>query len=106
MRREIRLEAFLANLPLFSGLGADALERLAAGSKRLHLARGEALFHEGERPEGDGVVCVARLNQTPRDAIRKMLRIAESAGAHVAGMVATDAGETRFAVLAFRAVGP
>ena len=39
----------------------------------------------------DALVAVTRLNQTPRDAIRKMLRIAESAGAHVAGIVATDA---------------
>lgn len=52
MRREIKLEAFLANLPLFRGLGADALVRLAAGAKRLRLARGETLFREGERPEG------------------------------------------------------
>lgn len=52
MRREIKLETFLANLPLFRGLGADALARLAAGAKRLRLARGEALFREGEPPEG------------------------------------------------------
>jgi receptor protein-tyrosine kinase len=39
----------------------------------------------------EGVVAVTRLNQTPRDAIRKMLQITESAGAHTAGMVATDA---------------
>lgn len=52
MRREIRLEAFLANLPLFRGLGEEALARLAAGAQRLRLARGEPLFREGERPEG------------------------------------------------------
>jgi len=52
VRREIKLEAFLANLPLFRGLGTDALARLAAGATRLRLARGEALFSEGDRPEG------------------------------------------------------
>jgi Mrp family chromosome partitioning ATPase len=39
----------------------------------------------------DAIVGVTRLNQTPRDAIRRMLQIARSAGGRVAGLVATDA---------------
>jgi capsular exopolysaccharide synthesis family protein len=38
-----------------------------------------------------GVVAVTRLNQTPKDAIRRMLQIAASAGARVAGVVVTGA---------------
>ena len=42
-----------------------------------------------------GVVALARLNQTPRDALRRMLRIANAAGGHVVGVVATDARPER-----------
>jgi capsular exopolysaccharide synthesis family protein len=37
-----------------------------------------------------GVLGLARLDKTPRDAIRRMIQIASSAGAQVFGMVATD----------------
>ena len=49
MRREIKTEAFLARLPLFAGLAAPQLARLAAATTRRRLARGEALFDELER---------------------------------------------------------
>jgi capsular exopolysaccharide synthesis family protein len=39
-----------------------------------------------------GVVALARINQTPRDAVRRMMRLAMAAGGHVVGVVATDAG--------------
>ena len=38
-----------------------------------------------------GVVAVARLNQTPRDAVRRMVRIATAGGGHILGAVATGA---------------
>ncbi|TAK47356.1 MAG: Crp/Fnr family transcriptional regulator [Betaproteobacteria bacterium] len=69
MRREIKLEAFLANLPLFRGLGEEALARLGAGARRLRLARGDTLFHEGERPEGFYAVVHGEIRLT-RDAGR------------------------------------
>lgn len=52
MRREIRPEAFLARLPLFEGLGPEALGRLAAATTRRELRRGELLFREGEPSTG------------------------------------------------------
>jgi CRP-like cAMP-binding protein len=52
MRRPIRTEAFLARLPLFEGLGDEALARLAAAATRRELRRGEVLFREGERSTG------------------------------------------------------
>jgi non-specific protein-tyrosine kinase len=42
-----------------------------------------------------GVVALARLNQTPRDAVRRMMRLANAAGGHVVGVVATDARPER-----------
>jgi tyrosine-protein kinase len=38
-----------------------------------------------------GVVAVARLDQTPRDAVRRMVRIATAAGGRILGIVATGA---------------
>lgn len=67
MHREIKLEAFFANLPLFRGLGAEALARLAAGAKRLRLARGEVLFREGEAPEGLFAVVYGEIRLTRDD---------------------------------------
>lgn len=52
MPRDISPEAFLANLPLFKGLGQDCLARLAAGATRLSLRRGDAVFKRGETPQG------------------------------------------------------
>jgi tyrosine-protein kinase len=42
-----------------------------------------------------GVVALARLNHTPRDAVRRMMRIANAAAGHVVGVVATDARPER-----------
>ena len=38
-----------------------------------------------------GVLALARLDKTPRDAIRRMVQVAASAGGRMLGMVATDA---------------
>lgn len=61
MRRPIQTEAFLANLLLFRELSADALHRLVAGGERRKLARGEALFREGERQNGLFAVVYGRI---------------------------------------------
>lgn len=66
MRGKIRTEAFLANLPLFSGLGAAELARLAAGTTRISLRRGEALFRQGEPSTGLHAVVYGRLALTVR----------------------------------------
>lgn len=52
MRREPDIQSFLGHLPLFEGFGADALARLAAGTTRRQLRRGETLFRRGEPPTG------------------------------------------------------
>jgi CRP-like cAMP-binding protein len=52
MRHEIKVQAFLANLPLFKEASAEEIERIAQGTRVVHAARGETLFHKGDTPEG------------------------------------------------------
>jgi len=65
---------------------ASLIEELAGECEILILDTTPLLIVSDAFPlleKTDGVVCVTRLDQTPRDSIRKMLRIAESAGAKV-----------------------
>jgi CRP-like cAMP-binding protein len=68
VRREIPAQAFLARLPLFNGLAADDLARLAAATTRRELRRGEILFREGDRPTGLYAVVHGRVALTNRSA--------------------------------------
>jgi CRP-like cAMP-binding protein len=61
MPRAIRPEKLLASLPLFQGLEADALLRLAEGTTRRPLVRGEILFREGEPATGLHAVVYGRI---------------------------------------------
>ena len=53
---DIPVEQFLANLPLFSDLTTEEIARVAVGTRRIYAAKGEPLFHRGERCEGFHVV--------------------------------------------------
>ncbi|HEX6528621.1 MAG TPA: cyclic nucleotide-binding domain-containing protein [Burkholderiales bacterium] len=64
MRRPIRAEAFLGQLPLFAGLSAEVLTRLAAATTRRELRRGEILFREGDVPSGFYIVVHGRVALT------------------------------------------
>jgi CRP/FNR family transcriptional regulator, dissimilatory nitrate respiration regulator len=66
VRREIKSEQFLARLPLFAGLGAAELARLAAATTRRELKRGEFLFRQGEPCTGFYVVVHGRVGLTSR----------------------------------------
>jgi CRP-like cAMP-binding protein len=48
----IKIQAFLANLPLFKELPAPLLDRIAAGTIELHVPRGEILFTRGDPCRG------------------------------------------------------
>jgi CRP/FNR family transcriptional regulator, dissimilatory nitrate respiration regulator len=52
MAPPIKPQAFLVNLPLFSGLAADELDRIAAGTTEIHVPRGEIVFHKGDPCNG------------------------------------------------------
>ncbi len=64
MRREPDVRAFLAHLPLFQGLSAAELSRLAEATTKRRLARGEVLFRQGERPAGFYAVVHGRIALT------------------------------------------
>jgi CRP/FNR family transcriptional regulator, dissimilatory nitrate respiration regulator len=66
VRREIKLETFLANLPLFRGLAKEELATIAAGTRRRKLARGESLFHEGDPSNGLFAVVYGKIQLTAR----------------------------------------
>jgi len=53
---DIPVEQFLVTLPLFSDLSAEEIKRIAAGTRRIYAAKGEALFSRGDRCEGFHVV--------------------------------------------------
>ena len=67
MARPIRLESFLANLPLFRGLPAEGLTRLAAGTGKRALRRNEILFRAGEPSTGIHAVVYGRIKLFNRD---------------------------------------
>lgn len=48
----INIEALLARVPLFNGLEAPEIARIAAGTKEINAARGEILFNRGEVSTG------------------------------------------------------
>ena len=76
MQRELDVGAFLRHLPLFAGLGADDIARVAAGTTRKRLRRGEVLFRRGERPTGFYAVVHGRIALTA-DAARGRERVTD-----------------------------
>ena len=80
LRREIKLEAFLASLPLFKGLGAAELARIAAGTRRRKLERGEILFREGEESNGLFAVAYGKLQLSARGRITDIVGPGKSFG--------------------------
>jgi len=74
VRGPIRLEAFLANLPLFRGLDERELARLAAATTRHTLARGACLFGEGDPATGLYAVVYGRIKLATHDAAGRETR--------------------------------
>jgi CRP/FNR family transcriptional regulator, dissimilatory nitrate respiration regulator len=64
MRREPDVRTFLAHVPLFQGASPAERGRLAAGTTRRRLARGEMLFRQGELPSGFHVLVHGRIGLT------------------------------------------
>jgi CRP-like cAMP-binding protein len=80
VRREIKTEAFLANLPLFKGLGAEELARLAAGTRRRKLLRGETLFRQGDSSDGLFAVVYGKIQLTAGERIADIVGPGRSFG--------------------------
>jgi CRP-like cAMP-binding protein len=52
----IKVQAFLANVPLFARLRSDELDRIALGTTKLQVERGELVFQRGEPCVGFHIV--------------------------------------------------
>jgi len=50
------IPAILENIPLFREMSSEEIDRIAQGSRELHLARGDALFQRGDTSTGFYVV--------------------------------------------------
>jgi CRP/FNR family transcriptional regulator, dissimilatory nitrate respiration regulator len=57
----IKIETFLANIPLFRELAADEIDRISAQTKSLRVDRGNILFQRGEMSEGFYVIVYGQI---------------------------------------------
>jgi CRP-like cAMP-binding protein len=58
---EIPVHDFLANIPLLRDASADEIERMAAGTRRVQIQKGEALFRRGDPCEGFWIVLYGQI---------------------------------------------
>jgi len=56
-----QVAGLLAHAPIFKGLSADELARIAAGTRQVHAERGAVLFHRGEPCVGFHVVAYGQV---------------------------------------------
>jgi CRP-like cAMP-binding protein len=53
---QLKLQSFLANLPLFGELNREEIDRIALGTREIQAPRGTILFHKGDPCTGVHVV--------------------------------------------------
>ena len=73
----IKVQAFLANLPLFSEMTPEELDRIAAGTETLHVQKGEEVCHTGDPVTGFHVVVYGQmaLGFTSPQGVEKVVEI-------------------------------
>jgi CRP/FNR family transcriptional regulator, dissimilatory nitrate respiration regulator len=57
----IKVDSFLANIPLFKELSEEELARLALSTRPVRVARSEILFHRGDMPRGFYIVVYGQI---------------------------------------------
>jgi len=74
---QIKVQAFLANLAMFSEMSAQELDRIAAGTLTLHAAKGETVCHTGDPCTGFHVVVYGqvKLGFTSPQGVEKVVEI-------------------------------
>jgi len=74
---QIKVQAFLANLPLFSEMTPEELDRIAAGTETLHVRKGEEVCHRGDPVTGFHVVVYGQVNLgfTSPQGVEKVVEI-------------------------------
>lgn len=77
MTNPVKIPAVLANIPLFREMLPEEIERIALGTRAVHLARGELLFQRGEPSNGFYVVIhgQVKLALTSPQGIEKVLEL-------------------------------
>lgn len=58
---EINIEALLSHVPLFNGLEANEIARIARGTREINAARGDVLFHKGDHSTGFHLVVYGQI---------------------------------------------
>jgi CRP-like cAMP-binding protein len=73
----IKIQAFLANLPMFSEMNAEELDRIAASTLPLHAEKGQSLCHTGDPCTGFHVVVYGqvKLGFTSPQGVEKVIEI-------------------------------
>jgi CRP-like cAMP-binding protein len=73
----IKIQAFLANLPMFSEMRAEELDRIAASTLPLHAEKGQTLCHTGDPCTGFHVVVYGqvKLGFTSPQGVEKVIEI-------------------------------
>lgn len=52
MKQDMKIVSFLANLPLFREASSEEVERVATGTRILHMPRGDTVFRRGDSSDG------------------------------------------------------
>jgi CRP-like cAMP-binding protein len=74
---QIKTQAFLANLPMFSEMSAEEIDRIAAATLPVHVAKGESVFNTGDACVGFHIVVYGqvKLGFTSPQGIEKVVEI-------------------------------
>jgi len=74
---QIKTQAFLANLPMFSDLGSEDLDRIAAHTMPLHVEKGQTICHTGDPCTGFHLVVYGqvKLGFTSPQGVEKVVEI-------------------------------
>jgi len=74
---QIKTRAFLANLPMFSAMSSEELERVAAATVPVHIQKGQSLFQCGDPCTGFHVVVYGqvKLGFTSPQGVEKVVEI-------------------------------
>ncbi|HSH08685.1 MAG TPA: cyclic nucleotide-binding domain-containing protein [Burkholderiales bacterium] len=73
----IKVQAFLANLPMFSEMSGEELDRVAAGTQAQHATKGDIVFRTGDPCVGFHVVVYGqvKLGFTSPQGVEKVVEI-------------------------------
>jgi CRP/FNR family transcriptional regulator, dissimilatory nitrate respiration regulator len=81
----INIEALLTHIPLFDGLAAEEIARIARSSREIHVSKGDILFHKGDACNGFhllvyGQVKLAFTSQQGSEKVVEILQQGQSFG--------------------------